>query len=1134
MGTSMSGENGMGAQPETGQSEIAPLTVAHRAWSERATERSDKRRGTARHARREQEPTWPRAVLVFDSETTIDELQNLTFGAYRYCRWGDDGRLACVEEGLFHADDLPDTDPEGYAALADYARTHGAGVAGGVDPTLHLYSRRDFLNAVFYPAAFENRALVVGFNLPFDLSRLAVGWGKARGGGYDGGFTLTLWEYRDEVTGAWKENPYRPRVRVKSIDNKRALIGFGGVLVTDDEERDTFRGRFLDLRMLAFALTNKGYTLAGACEDFRARVRKAPADGHGVINPEYIAYARQDAEATGALLERLRDEFDRHPAVGRDGAPLKPDKTLSPASLAKGYLRAMGVTPPLARWPDFPRERLGQAMAAFYGGRAECRIRKVPVPVVYTDFLSMYPTVNALMGTWRVLTAERCDVVEATDDVRAMLARVTPDAVLEPAFWRGLVGFAEVLPAGDVMPVRAAYDREGGDLGIGVNPYQDTAPRWYALPDLVASTLLIGKPPRVLRAWRLAPSGVLAGLRPVKLGGVVPVDPVAGDFFQAVIEERRRVQRRDDLPPAERTRLDAFLKVLANSGAYGIYGQFDRTETREDRPGKGRAKKPRRTIIHSGNERFEKSAGQTEDAGEYCFPPVAALITAAARLMLALLERLVTDGGGSYAFCDTDSMAIVASRHGGLVPCPGGPHRLPDGREAVRALSWADVDTIVDRFAALNPYDRDAVPGSVLKVEDVNYETVSGPDGEEQRGARRELWAHSISAKRYALYTLGADGVPALRLVRDGDDDGGDERAPTLVDSKEHGLGHLLNPTDPDAEDKRWMRALWALLVRDGHGLAAPEPAWLDRPAVTRVTASSPRLLEPLTRGGKGRPYRDSLKPFNFILAAQVLHGMFGVPAGADPQRFRLIRPYERDARTWERQPWTNIHDGQRYRVTARDGESRPPEMARVQTYRDVLTAYRHHPERKSADPDGTPCGKKSVGLLGRRVVRAGLARIVGKEANRLDDVAAQLAGGITDVLAWDDGTEGAWRDTVLPLLRTMPVDMLATAAGLSPRRLRDALAGRSLPHSQARVALMAVAGAEARRRLTVAGWSMPPRVGLIGEAYDLRCSVAACGLVLPPTCEGCGAPFHPRHTRQRYCSPRCRKVGQRRRTGAA
>jgi hypothetical protein len=25
-----------------------------------------------------------------------------------------------------------------------------------------------------------------------------------------------------------------------------------------------------------------------------------------------------------------------------------------------------------------------------------------------------------------------------------------------------------------------------------------------------------------------------------------------------------------------------------------------------------------------------------------------------------------------------------------------------------------------------------------------------------------------------------------------------------------HGLGHLLNPTDPDGEDRAWMRQVWA------------------------------------------------------------------------------------------------------------------------------------------------------------------------------------------------------------------------------------------------------------------------------------------------------------------------------------
>ena len=99
--------------------------------------------------------------------------------------------------------------------------------------------------------------------------------------------------------------------------------------------------------------------------------------------------------------------------------------------------------------------------------------------------------------------------------------------------------------------------------------------------------------------------------------------------------------------------------------------------------------------------------------------------------MLALLERSVTDAGGSYVFCDTDSMGIVSEESGGLHSCLGGQATLPDGGEAVQALSWSEVDAIVERFSALNPYDRSIVPGSILKVEKENYR-----DG----GNRHQLW----------------------------------------------------------------------------------------------------------------------------------------------------------------------------------------------------------------------------------------------------------------------------------------------------------------------------------------------------------------------------------------------------------
>jgi hypothetical protein len=172
---------------------------------------------------------------------------------------------------------------------------------------------------------------------------------------------------------------------------------------------------------------------------------------------------------------------------------------------------------------------------------------------------------------------------------------------------------------------------------------------------------------------------------------------------------------------------------------------------------------------------------------------MAACITGAARLMLALLERRVDDAGGSYAFCDTDSMAIVANEHGGLVPCTGGTERLLDGADAIKALSWTEVDAMRSEFSALNPYDPEAVAGSVLEIEDENFE-------DHARTVPKQLYCYAISAKRYTLYTLNADGAPVLRHTTD--DRVGEKWS-------EHGLGHVLNPTDPDSDDRDWISALW-------------------------------------------------------------------------------------------------------------------------------------------------------------------------------------------------------------------------------------------------------------------------------------------------------------------------------------
>src|SRR5689334_1361688 len=136
------------------------------------------------HSKRERTSVvrrWPKTVLVFDTETTTDTSQSLTFGAFRRCELvGDEYR--CVEEGLFHADDAP---PDDRRILTDYASCEHAEPGIKAFPpklTLALLSRSAFVEKCFWKCV-QSGGMIVGFNLPFDLSRLAVEWHPSRNRG---------------------------------------------------------------------------------------------------------------------------------------------------------------------------------------------------------------------------------------------------------------------------------------------------------------------------------------------------------------------------------------------------------------------------------------------------------------------------------------------------------------------------------------------------------------------------------------------------------------------------------------------------------------------------------------------------------------------------------------------------------------------------------------------------------------------------------------------------------------------------------------------------------------------------------------------------------------------------------------
>jgi len=371
----------------------------------------------------------PDAMVVLDTETRTDETQRLTFGCYRFFQDGQFSR-----EYLIYADDLPEQDR---AVLEQYVASHKADTADRRNSKIGLLSRTEFAKK-FFNNVYRSRCLLVGFNLPFDLSRIAINFGDARGR-YAGGFSLGLWSYRSN-DGVERSSTRRPRICIKHIDSRRAIKAFTSRYEPDrddlipegsedgePEDKYIFRGHFLDLRTLASALTDESYSMGAACKAFGVEHGKQKVSVHGIVTEKYIDYNRGDVLATAEFAEKLLAEFAKHELT------LQPTKAYSPASIGKAYLRQMGIRPIVQRQPDFPKEFLGYAESAFFGGRASAHIRKVIVPVVYTDFLSMYPTVNSLMGLWSFVVAREIRVVPACrEEILRLLSQVGRDTLFDP------------------------------------------------------------------------------------------------------------------------------------------------------------------------------------------------------------------------------------------------------------------------------------------------------------------------------------------------------------------------------------------------------------------------------------------------------------------------------------------------------------------------------------------------------------------------------------------------------------------------------------------------------------------------------------------------------------------------------
>lgn len=568
-------------------------------------------------------------------------------------------------------------------------------------------------------------------------------------------------------------------------------------------------------------------------------------------------------------------------------------------------------------------------MQSYYGGRSETRIRWVEVPVAPLDFTSEYPSCCALLGLFDVLTAKSVKFDDDTESVRRLLKRITLTKCFKPAMWKHLRFFALVKPDNDILPVRTVYNEV--TQNIGNNYLTSDTPMWFAGPDLVASAIRTGKMPHIKRAIRMVPHGKQAGMRSVSLrSSKVKIDPYKHDLFRKIIEQRK-------LHKADKA-LYYWLKILANS----IYGFF--VELNPDIHSK-----PVRVNVFSGEKKFPDSSDVVENPGPWFFAPLASLITSGGRLLLAMTEACVQEKRGTYLFCDTDSLAIVASKHGGRLRVPGS--------KGARILSRAEVQAIVDKFAALNPYDRQIVKGSILNLVDANY-----VDSDPSK-PKRQLYGYSIAAKRYALYEkIGAKNIK-------------------IVDPKAHGVGFLYPPKDSPNNWKEevplWIYEMWDYLVRGAHKLKRKPPSWLDLPQMMRLTITTYNVLEMLGDWEIARPY-------NFLLLPMV-DPTFGYAFYRRAnEKVLLVAAFSSKQERWFDMKCVNIHSGKKYKMVDCTKENNPPyNVVFPSQFARLLIEYQEHPEAKSLAPDGTPCEAHTSGLLQRAHVTAGEFRYVGKETDR-------------------------------------------------------------------------------------------------------------------------------------------------------
>jgi hypothetical protein len=653
------------------------------------------------------------------------------------------------------------------------------------------------------------------------------------------------------------------------------------------------------------------------------------------------------------------------------------------------------------------------------------------LPVRYGDVLSAHPIVGSLVGASEHLIAEHIDVVSCTEEVRDAQRSATMENLRDPAWWRRYgMALCRIRPDGDIIPVRARYV-ERGDLTVALNPTWSKHDRWVMFLDVVGSKILTGRDAEIVEAMRFVPGPPRRGLRPVPFRGTT-LDPY-DDLFRQLVEERLRAKADGEMLWAQ------FLKQMENS-LYGLFAQYNEVARGWKRSAKaaGVWDGIGHRTVPLFNRHTRKRIRPEEFPGPFFRPWLAATITAGTRLLLAMLEAKVLGRGGTVAAMDTDSAMIVASPDGALIRCPGGPHRMPEGRRAIRALSFTEVDDILTWFRPLSPVGKD-----VWKLEGEN---------EPPADARSSLLLLCYGPKRYALFFE----MPAGSVH--------------IAKASAHGL--TVRP--PQGMTKPgFLLSAWDALIRYERG---------DRRAIHRLPYADEIAVGelPLRNASVFRKVRDSLPeeagpflPFGTLMIARQAAGLtsWGPRVSALP-----VTPWSPDP---SRASWIDLGSGYPVEVIQRPQTDEAWEAALqadgtprmvAATYADVILQHREGTEYKYVAHNGGPATPR-CGLLRRRAVFIERSVSIGKESRLAEEAQAGAVPAEAMDTVYDMHRPDARAcevmlqelESLLPVLMSLPRKWLARKAGVSATSnvVSAILHGRKRPGTALALRLVEIARAQ-------------------------------------------------------------------------